>query len=252
MRYCTIHMGDWLRATAHLSPLEEAIYWRLIVQYYLRDGDLPNDMAALCRLIRINDPEAVGAIAREFFELSEDRWIHHRCDKEIAAFKKKSEQARVNGKLGGRPQETMSVFLTNPEETRSVFLENPEETESVFLANPEKTKGKATRLAVKPLNHKTYTSPTATLPAGFQRFWEAWPRHKRKVARDVCLARWRRMDLEAMADDIVRHVESMKASIDWQKDGGEYIPAPLVYLRQERYLAPPPASAFGNDAGVAL
>ncbi|RUR68669.1 hypothetical protein EJP67_16525 [Variovorax guangxiensis] len=38
-----------------------------------------------------------------------------------------------------------------------------------------------------------------------------------------------------MADAIIGHIERMKASRDWTKDGGAYIPAPLVYIRNRRW-----------------
>ena len=34
---------------------------------------------------------------------------------------------------------------------------------------------------------------------------------------------------------ILAHVESLKVSTGWQKNGGEFIPAPLVYLNQRRW-----------------
>jgi hypothetical protein len=36
-------------------------------------------------------------------------------------------------------------------------------------------------------------------------------------------------------EQIVAHVQALKLSIDWRKEGGAYIPAPLVYLHQRRW-----------------
>jgi hypothetical protein len=73
---------------------------------------------------------------------------------------------------------------------------------------------------------------------GFERFWNAWPKHPRKAAPAQCRKKWVTHDCEAIADKIVAHVEAMKASEQWRKDGSEYIPAPLVYLNQQRWIAP--------------
>jgi hypothetical protein len=73
-------------------------------------------------------------------------------------------------------------------------------------------------------------------PSGaFLKFWGTWPRHSRKQSRGNCWDRWRKQDLDQVADQIIAHVEAMKLSIDWRKDSGAFIPAPLVYLSQRRW-----------------
>jgi len=67
------------------------------------------------------------------------------------------------------------------------------------------------------------------------RFWEAWPRSTRKASRGKCWQVWKRGGFEAQAEQIVAHVEAMKISLDWRKDGGAFIPAPLAYLNQRRW-----------------
>jgi len=74
----------------------------------------------------------------------------------------------------------------------------------------------------------------APLPPGFQKFWASWPKHPRKDARGECLKIWEKKMCEPIADTIVRHVEFLRGS-EWRRDGGEYIPAPLVYLRKARW-----------------
>lgn len=83
---------------------------------------------------------------------------------------------------------------------------------------------------------------------GFDAFWNAWPAGPRKVNKRNCLTRWVRAGLECRHGEIVAHVEACKLSRDWVKDGGAYIPAPLVYLNQERFLAPAPAPAAAPRA----
>lgn len=73
-------------------------------------------------------------------------------------------------------------------------------------------------------------------PSGaFLRFWEAWPKHPRKQSQGKCWERWRKSDLDQVADRILAHVESLKGSADWRKENGAYIPAPMVYLNQQRW-----------------
>lgn len=82
-------------------------------------------------------------------------------------------------------------------------------------------------------------APPPPVPGGaFDRFWAAWPKHSRKVAKDQCRAKWAKRGCDAIADKIVAHVKEMKVGAAWTKDNGEFIPAPLVYLNQARWDAP--------------
>lgn len=90
----------------------------------------------------------------------------------------------------------------------------------------------------------------SAVPPGFASFWDAWPTSPRKVNKKACLTRWNKAKLEPMAQQIIDHVQASKIGRDWSKDGGAFIPAPLVYLNQERYLAPPsaPSTQVGSLA----
>jgi hypothetical protein len=92
-------------------------------------------------------------------------------------------------------------------------------------------------------------SPKGEVP-GFDRFWSSWPQHSRKVAKDQCKAKWESKGCEALTDAIVAHVEASKRSDKWREDGGQYIPAPLVYLNQKRWEAPVDAPAAAPASTV--
>lgn len=74
---------------------------------------------------------------------------------------------------------------------------------------------------------------------GFDRFWSEWPNGPRKVAKAQCAAKWERHDLEAEADAIVAAVVAFKASAEWAKDNGAFVPMPATWLNQRRWEAPP-------------
>lgn len=101
-------------------------------------------------------------------------------------------------------------------------------------------------LRVKAKKAEAEKAPSAVPTPGFDAFWAAWPPSHRKANKKACLKAWSSAGLESIAGDVVEHVKCMKASRDWTKEGGAYIPAPLVYLRQERYKAPPPASHYAG------
>lgn len=69
----------------------------------------------------------------------------------------------------------------------------------------------------------------------FEAFWAAWPKSIRKGGKSVCLARWKKGLYDGCADQIIKHVEWMKTTDQWRKDNGAFIPAPLVYLNQQRW-----------------
>lgn len=84
MNYYPFHLGDYTAHTAHLEPLEDLAYRRMLDAYYLREGPLPVEVADVARLIRMRQNLAeVELVLREFFQLSADGWRHARCDEEI-------------------------------------------------------------------------------------------------------------------------------------------------------------------------
>ena len=94
MNFYQRHIGDYLKATSHLSLLEHGIYTRLLDVYYTREGAIPADQAA--RLVGARSKEekaALEAVLSEFFSLEADGWHQKRCDKELAKYKEKSAKA---------------------------------------------------------------------------------------------------------------------------------------------------------------
>lgn len=86
---------------------------------------------------------------------------------------------------------------------------------------------------------KTNTPPPSPRKRGsilFDRFWAAWPRHPRKVARQQCEKKWKMAGCDDIADQIMASLEAQKKSKGWT--GGEFVPAPLVWLNQARWEAP--------------
>lgn len=71
--------------------------------------------------------------------------------------------------------------------------------------------------------------------SGFDRFWAAWPKHPRKGAKSKCQQVWNKSYCETCTDQILKHIAWMLTTEQWRKDGGAYIPAPLVYLNQQRW-----------------
>ncbi|MDI3298249.1 MAG: phage replication protein [Bacillota bacterium] len=70
-------------------------------------------------------------------------------------------------------------------------------------------------------------------PADFARFWAAYPR---KVARPKALQAWLRLSPSPdLVEQILAAVARQRASPQWRRDGGQYIPHPATYLNQRRW-----------------
>lgn len=96
MNYYPFHVGDYAAHTAHLEPMEDLAYRRMLDAYYLREEPLPAEPADVSRLIRMRQNMAeVEAVLREFFTLSSDGWRHSRCDEEIERMQEKQAKARA-------------------------------------------------------------------------------------------------------------------------------------------------------------
>jgi uncharacterized protein YdaU (DUF1376 family) len=97
INYIELHLGDYDKATAHLSACEDGIYGRLLRRYYDTEAPLVADVKALQRFVRARSREeqqAVETVLGEFFESTAEGWRHKRCDEEIAKYRAKSQKAR--------------------------------------------------------------------------------------------------------------------------------------------------------------
>lgn len=72
--------------------------------------------------------------------------------------------------------------------------------------------------------------------ATFDEFWATWPSSKRKGSKSKCAALWVKHKYDRIGGAgplIIRHVQMLKETDQWRDTN--YIPAPLVYLNQQRW-----------------
>jgi uncharacterized protein YdaU (DUF1376 family) len=99
MHYYQFNIGDYHSHTLHLSEIEDLTYRRLLDWYYLHETPIPLDESEVSRQIRMRShTESIAIVLREYFECTEDGWIHHRANKEIAKAGDKSEKASASAK----------------------------------------------------------------------------------------------------------------------------------------------------------
>ena len=107
MNYYQHHIGDFMRDTAHLSPVEECFYRRALDWYYVNEKPLPLDLDQVNRYLRAKtktDRTAIGIVLSDFFKKTASGFVHSRCEIELEKFRCKKDASRENGKLGGRPK----------------------------------------------------------------------------------------------------------------------------------------------------
>jgi len=83
------HIGDFNKATRHLSRIERSVYRDLIELYYETESPLQDDIQKLCRLIIATTKEeraAVNQMLLEFFHLTHRGYVQVRCELEIEKY----------------------------------------------------------------------------------------------------------------------------------------------------------------------
>ena len=136
MQHYQFHIGDYAQATAHLSPLEDLAYRRLLDLYYSTEAPIQNDIKAVARKIRL-DQESVAQVLSEFFTLTDEGFRHHRCDEELDAIYSKSDAARKSAEKRWERERNANAMRTNSECNADAMLpitHNPLPIESTTLS----------------------------------------------------------------------------------------------------------------------
>lgn len=89
-------------------------------------------------------------------------------------------------------------------------------------------------------SHKPPISPKGD-DVDFNTFWKAYPK---KIGKDAALKAWKKIPRPAETIPLIlTALEWQKASLDWTKENGQFIPNPSTYLNQGRWkdelLKPP-------------
>jgi len=92
---------------------------------------------------------------------------------------------------------------------------------------------KNTELLPKGNNRKQKSPPTpqGELPL-FDEFWTQYPK---KVDKKTTQELWRKRRLDPRFDEIMAGLMVQKATEQWTRDGGKFIPNPSTFLNQERW-----------------
>jgi uncharacterized protein YdaU (DUF1376 family) len=206
MHYYQFNIGDYQSHTSHLSEIEDLVYRRLLDWYYLHETPIPLDEAEVSRQIRMRShTESIAIVLQEYFERTDDGWIHNRANKEIAKAGDKSEKASASAKARWSKKDANAL---------------PTQSESNATHN--------TLPITQDTEHKTQKkAPVVATPVGVSdSVWQEFIAHRKSkkarvtklvidgISEQARIAGWSLED--ALKETIVRNWQSFKA--DWVKD----------------------------------
>jgi uncharacterized protein YdaU (DUF1376 family) len=116
------HIGDFNKATRHLTRVERSIYRDMLDLYYETEKPLPDDIKAICRLVIARENEestAVEQVLNEFFHKNCDGWAHVRCELEIEKYRNNSNQKSEAGKASAAARAAKRQQIINGRSTNA-------------------------------------------------------------------------------------------------------------------------------------
>jgi len=186
--------------------MEDLVYRRLLDWYYLHECPIPLDEVEVSRQIRMRSHiESIAIVLQEYFERTDDGWIHNRANKEIAKAGDKSEKASASAKARWNKRDANALPTQSDSNATQDTIPNTQDTE-------HKTQKKATIVA----------TPVGVSDSVWQEFIAHRKSKKARVTQLVIdgiqeqatIAGWSLED--ALKETIVRNWQSFKA--DWVKD----------------------------------
>lgn len=110
-----LYIKDYYGDTSHLTTEQHGAYMLMIMAAWSRGGPLPTDdgqLAAICRLPRATWNKH-RSVLLQFFTVKAGELTHKRINEELERAAHNIEQARANGRKGGRPR-TKAETQTKP------------------------------------------------------------------------------------------------------------------------------------------
>ena len=107
----------------------------------------------------------------------------------------------------------------------------PENSVIASASNCMQVKSSASICSRNPIQSESESeSESNTRESAFEAFWSAYPKKTGKGEAKKAFAK-----VKTPLDTLLKAVENQKRSVQWQKDGGQYIPNPATWLNQGRW-----------------
>ncbi len=259
MNLIYLHIGDYSQATARLSPEQDGIYFRLLMEYYKTEKPPVDDLDKLAFLMGCNTKKLkteLKFILELFFVLDPEKkcWFHKRVEKEISGFRHDCVQKRhailsrhwekVNP---GVKKPTYEEYVDNPSRyyddvtgrirvvtgRKELVLESYPDG-STGTPSPNYPPGTSTQEPVTS-NHGTppvVPEGTSSLEAAAETIYQLYPRKEKKKKGVGAI-------MKALKGGKVTELELLEAV-------GAYAAAVETWPAEERRFIPLPASWFNG------
>lgn len=233
MKHYPHHMGDFDRATRHLTRLERSVYRDLIEMYYDTEQPLPLDQAIICRkIIARSDEEstAVEQTLNEFFIKTPTGWYHERCEEEIEKFRSNNSQKAQAGKASAAKRALKRQQALNGRSTSvPTPVDLPLDERSATINQEPST------INQEPIN----ISPDGDLvTASFEEIWGLYPARPGKSKADTLKAYKARLKEKEDPSKIRAGVIAYAAHCQRSLTEPQFIKQPQTFLGPgKHYLA---------------
>lgn len=235
--YEQIDQSDTWGLAAEIPMAQPALLMMWLVAWtQVPCGSLPNDemvIRAKCKIAPKAWP-AVREILMRGWWLAEDGRLYHDTlvSRALDMMQKRASNARRTATHRSRKADLQDG---NDELTRLSRVTDASPTHEFDTKNQEPIN---TNTPLPPKGGgRVRPSSVETVPDGFEAFWAAYPRKVGKPAALKAFAKVR--PTEEQLRDMLGAIADQRQSVQWSKDGGQFIPHPSTWLSQERWADGP-------------
>jgi len=176
------------------------------------------------------DESAGGYVIHDFWVHAPD-YVQKKAEREIERQKKGLSLSELRSSAGKKGAKSRWQPIANENHLPS---ENGKRMANDSKLLPSSPLLSSPLLSSPSQGHTPSRSKPSEASESFLKFWDSYP-HSRRTGKPQCLKVWKTKGLDSMIETILTALENHKASNDWQKEGGQYIPGSAVWLNQERW-----------------
>lgn len=167
MHYYSHHIGDFDKATRHLTRIERSVYRDLIELYYETEQQLPLDINWLCRRIIArakNEIVAVEQVLNEFFIKTPNGWYNDQCEEDLESYRTSNSQKSAAGRASAekramKRQQALSGITLNDEVTlKDIPTEDQRELNETSTELQRDFNGASTNQEPRTINQEPLTN----------------------------------------------------------------------------------------------
>lgn len=232
--YMQLYVADYLADTAHLTTEEHGAYMLLLFSYWQTGKPLRQNRLASVARLSSERWTSVERTLKEFFHVAQDTWTHFRVEADLEKVGSKSKKNSDAGKASAKARALAKQALAESTPTNvgtnvgtSAQRTNQRNVNHARSGDTDTDTDKEQKQDQKTLS---VGKPPDDL---FLNFWASYPNKKAKGSAEKAWAKIK--PDQPLAETIVNAVMRHRASDDWTRDGGKFIPHPATWLNAKRW-----------------